>query len=138
MLIGDRNNCGYYRVCLYNKNHSPSKQRFFRHRLVAEHFIPNPNNLKEVNHKDLILEHNYASNLEWVARKDNEKHSRIEGKKEYKPFEVLFDTNKIKKYNFKEELAKELGVNKQTVKHWLHGKNKGFKKYHIKSIEYIK
>ena len=28
LIIGDKNSAGYRRVCLYNKNHNPSKQRF--------------------------------------------------------------------------------------------------------------
>ena len=47
LIIGDCNSCGYPRVCLYNKNNNPNKQRFFRHSLVAEHFIANPDNLSD-------------------------------------------------------------------------------------------
>lgn len=41
------------------------------HRLVAEAFIPNPNNLPEVDHIDDIRDHNDVSNLQWISRLDN-------------------------------------------------------------------
>lgn len=42
LIVGDKNNCGYCRVCLYDKQNN-RKQRYFRHRLVAIHFLDNPN-----------------------------------------------------------------------------------------------
>ena len=41
------------------------------HRLVAEAFIPNPNNLQTINHKDENKLNNAADNLEWMSLKDN-------------------------------------------------------------------
>lgn len=45
------------------------------HRIVAEAFIPNPNNLSEVNHLDGNRYNNNISNLEWITHGDNIKHS---------------------------------------------------------------
>lgn len=59
---------GYYKVGL-SKN--GNEKRFFVHRLVAMHFVNNPNNLECVNHKDENKTNNIADNLEWCTRAYN-------------------------------------------------------------------
>ena len=41
------------------------------HRLVAEHYIPNPDNLPEVDHINRIRNDNRVENLRWVSRREN-------------------------------------------------------------------
>lgn len=60
----------YYRLSKDNK-----KQMFYAHRLVAEAFLPNPNNLPVVNHIDGNKLNNNVNNLEWVSYSDNTKHA---------------------------------------------------------------
>lgn len=59
---------GYLSVNLSKCNTS---KMFLVHRLVAETFIPNPNNLSMVNHKDENKQNNSVSNLEWCDSKYN-------------------------------------------------------------------
>lgn len=67
-----KNSGGYLEVLLYGKQ---SKKTYRVHRLVAEAFIPNPNNLPEVNHIDGNKENNNIYNLEWVTGSENKKHA---------------------------------------------------------------
>jgi hypothetical protein len=63
---------GYYKACLYRNN---KKKHFRVHSLVAEAFLPNPGNLKEVNHIDGNKLNNSISNLEYVTHSQNMKHA---------------------------------------------------------------
>lgn len=64
----EKQGCGYLRVMLCKDG---QRKMLLVHRLVAEAFIPNPNNLKTVNHKDENKENNTVSNLEWMTMRDN-------------------------------------------------------------------
>ena len=59
---------GYLRVSLCKDG---QKKPSLVHRLVSEAFIPNPNNLETVNHKDEVKTNNTVSNLEWMSIGDN-------------------------------------------------------------------
>jgi len=47
------------------------QKKLYQHRLVAEHFLENPNNLRDVHHKDNDPTNNDVSNLEWMSHRDN-------------------------------------------------------------------
>lgn len=68
---------GYLRVQLSRNNRVTDK---YIHRLVAEHFLKNPNNKTEVNHKDFNKSNNEFTNLEWVTPQENKNHFLSFGK----------------------------------------------------------
>ena len=65
---------GYLRVTLCNNKGHFLKQI---HRLVARAFIPNPNNLPEVNHRDENKENNFYNNLEYCTTQYNQTYGTI-------------------------------------------------------------
>ena len=76
ILSSSPNSYGYLIVGLCKNG---KQKPFYIHRLVAEAFLTNPNNLLEVNHKDENKENNHVENLEWCDRKYNNNYgSRME------------------------------------------------------------
>ena len=68
-LLKERPNHKGYKMVSLSKN---GKGKFCTiHRLVAKAFIPNPQNLPQVNHKDEDKMNNHADNLEWCTNKYN-------------------------------------------------------------------
>lgn len=63
---------GYFIIKLYTNGKGTTTKI---HRLVAETFIENPNNLPQVNHKDGNKQNNNVDNLEWCTPLENAKHS---------------------------------------------------------------
>lgn len=81
--------CGYRYTILNRKNRNV-------HRVIAEAFIPNPDNLPCVNHKDGNKLNNSVNNLEWCTRSENVLHSFRNGLQ--KKITNQYGTFEVKKY----------------------------------------
>lgn len=75
------NRYGYLHVNLYKNN---KRKDFLVHRLVAEAFIPNPDNLPLVNHKDENPSNNFSTNLEWCTNEYNLNYGTAQQRKSHK------------------------------------------------------
>lgn len=73
MMCPSLNTNKYYHVKLMNGD---NKKIYSLHRLVALHFLPNPNNYEIVNHIDSNKQNNKLDNLEWCTKNDNRLHAR--------------------------------------------------------------
>ncbi len=73
ILEGSPDKDGYLRVGIRDKNGKAKTAKI--HRLVAETFIPNPENLPQVNHKNGVKTDNRVENLEWITNVDNIRHA---------------------------------------------------------------
>jgi len=110
------NGKGYLRVHIAGK-------MYFVHRLVAEKYVPNPNNLPQINHKDGDKTNNSADNLEWVSNVENRKHAvkaglQVHGEK--CPWAKLAkaDVDYIRQFPDcnRSEMARKFGVSRSTIR----------------------
>jgi len=106
---------GYKQVCL-RKNKKTYTRKI--HRFVAQAFIPNPNNLPQVNHIDEDKTNNMVDNLEWVTVKEN----NLYGARAYKasqscskPIKVIYRDGTYENWESATIFAKEFKLNRDSI-----------------------
>lgn len=138
------NSAGYLTVCLSKDGKRYPK---YVHQLVAEAFIPNLNNLPQVNHIDEDKANNHVNNLEWCTREyntnygtRNERQSKSMKGKGIKPVLMLSKEGKpLAVFKSQIEANEYLGKDKynSNINHCVIGKNKTAWNYKWKSINIV-
>ena len=127
------NRNGYMTVHLRNKG---VERRAMVHRLVAEAFIPNPDELRDVNHKNGDKSDNRVENLEWVSHSDNMAHSFRElGKNVRHIVQLDLDNNFIERWNSIIEASEATGICRTDIGECCRGNRKHTKGYKWKYEE---
>ena len=123
---------GKYWVSNNGKN---NKCKWFRvHRLVAEAFIPNPNNYSEINHKDENKENNHLNNLEWCNRKYNMNYGTIKDRMVTNKEKVIcIETGIV--YESITDAARKMNAHRSNISACVRGKHKTSCGYHWKYFE---
>ena len=102
-LTPKANHKGYLYVCLCKDG----QRKWCRiHRIVAEAYIPNPDNLPQVEHIDNDKTHNYVNNLQWITHRDN---SRKSNNKPILQYDL--DGNFIREWECAADVGKEVRSN---------------------------
>lgn len=107
---------GYYRIGL-SKDHK--QKHYYVHRLVAEAFLPNPNNYKSINHKDENKKNNRADNLEWCTIRYNNlynnKIDKLTKSKYKKVIQYDVDMQLIAVYESIKQASSETGIKRAVI-----------------------
>lgn len=132
-------NAGYAMVQLIKDK---TKHRRTLHRLVAFHFIPNPKNKPQVNHKDKNKLNNKVENLEWATRSENMLHAGVISKKRVKIVQKTLAGVKIKTWPSITAAVVATGLARGSITGCLSGKYKrggGFIwEYMVQTIQTLK
>ena len=111
-LAAVKEKSGYLRVGLVDSK--GNYKRFLVHRLVAQAFLPNEDNLPQVNHKDEIITNCRVDNLEWCSVQYNTKYSLYQREREVAQIDV--NTNEVvNTFKSLSEAARESGIGQGNI-----------------------
>jgi hypothetical protein len=105
---------GYMRVYMRQTSTNKRVDRYI-HRLVAEAFIPNPDELPVVNHKDENPLNNHVSNLEWCTQKYNINYGTAKQRAAQKIKKPVYCVELDKTFESGKAAAEELGITAQGI-----------------------
>lgn len=106
----------YYTINISNNDNKSKNSQV--HRLVAFAFLPNPNNLPVVNHKDGIGTNNCVNNLEWTTDQGNSQHAHENGLIDYykrKVCQIDMSGSIIKTYESMADAEREIGIPAKSI-----------------------
>lgn len=118
---------GYEKVSLTDINHKRKTEKI--HRLVALAFIPNPDGLPEINHKNCIRDDNRVENLEWITHAENNAYTSKCGNKSKKKIKCI-ETGEV--FNTSTEAARVNGGDPGNIRRAARDS-----KYSVKGFHYI-
>lgn len=113
---------GYKRVSIFDE--SGQRRHVLVHRLVAEAFIPNPDNKRDVNHIDECKTNNAVSNLEWVTRSENCRHGTANARRAEKHRKKVRNVDTGEVFNSIGDAAKTIATGKCHIGGVCDGKHK--------------
>ena len=114
---------GYKQVSLKMNDTGKFKKQYV-HRLVAQYWLDNPENKREVNHKNLDRTDNRAENLEWLTSSENQKHKfeNSDYKTSNRPVvQMDLNDNIIAIFDSVIAAARELNISRQGIDKVVHG-----------------
>lgn len=126
------NGTGYLIVGLWKEGKAEYR---LVHRLVAEAYIPNPDNKPQVNHKDENKEHNWIGNLCWVSASENVNYGTRNARVAEKNSISVYCEELNKVFPSINEAARQLGIDKGSISKCCRGNLKTCGGYHWRYIQ---